>query len=49
MDSRLAYMRATSRVDSFRREAEQHVPRRRRTTRRAPRIPLVVMFLRAGR
>jgi hypothetical protein len=49
MDSRLAYMRATSRADSFRREADQHVPRRRRTMRRAPRIPLVVMFLRAGR
>jgi hypothetical protein len=49
MDPRLAYVMATSRTESFRRDAEHHVPRRRRTTRRAPRIPLVLMFLRAGR
>ena len=50
MDSRLAYVMATSRTESLRREAEQHVSRRRRrSTRRAPRMPLVLMFLRAGR
>lgn len=53
MDSRLAYVMATSRTESFRREAERHaldhVPRRRRSPRRAPRMPLVLMFLRVGR
>jgi hypothetical protein len=48
MDSRLAYVKATSRAEGFRHDAEQHVPRRRKS-RRAPRIPLVLMFLRAGR
>jgi hypothetical protein len=52
MDSRLAYVMATSRSESFRRDAERyaaHRIRRRRPTRRAPRIPLVLMFLRATR
>ena len=49
MDSRLAYVKATSRTEGFRSDAEHHVPRRRRTTRRAPRIPLVLMFLRVTR
>jgi hypothetical protein len=49
LDSRLAYVRATSQAESFRREAEHHVPRRRHSPRRAPGIPLVLMFLRAGR
>jgi hypothetical protein len=53
MDSRLAYVMATSRAESFRRDAAEHhaahrIPRRR-PTRRAPRIPLVLMFLRATR
>ncbi len=52
MDSRLAYVMATSRTESFRREAEHHArdhAPRRHSRRRAPRIPLVLMFLRAGR
>jgi hypothetical protein len=53
MDSRLAYVMANSRAESFRHDAAQyardHAPRRSRSTRRAPRIPLVLMFLRAGR
>jgi hypothetical protein len=49
MDSRLAYVMATTRAQDFRRDAEHHAPRRRRHTRRAPRIPFVLMFLRATR
>jgi hypothetical protein len=53
MDSRLAYVMANSRAESFRREAEHHTPRqrspRRHVRRRGPRMPLVLMFLRAGR
>jgi hypothetical protein len=53
MDPRLAYVMATSRTESFRRDAEHYTPRhrtpRRHSQRRAPRIPLVLMFLRAGR
>ena len=53
MDSRLAYVMATSRAETFRREAEAHHAARARSrrsrTRRAPRIPLVLMFLRATR
>ena len=53
MDSRLAYVKATSRAEGFRRDAEHHAPRRqtphRHSQRRAPRISLVLMFLRAGR
>ena len=48
MDPRLAYVMATSRAHDFRREAEQHTAHHRRV-RRAPRIPLVLMFLRAIR
>jgi hypothetical protein len=53
MDSRLAYVMATTRAESFRRDAEHYTPRRqtprRHSQRRAPRISLVLMFLRAGR
>jgi len=53
MDSRLAYVMATSRAHDFRRQAELHTAHRRpahqRPARRAPRIPLVLMFLRATR
>lgn len=52
MDSRLAYVMATSRAHDFRRQAELHTARprpARRASRRAPRISLVLMFLRATR
>ena len=53
MDSRLAYVMATSRAEDFRRDAEHHAPARKsdrhRRTRRSPRISLVLMFLRASR
>jgi hypothetical protein len=53
MDSRLAYVMADSHAHDLRRQAEQHAAHRRpadrRRARRAPRIPLVLMFLRATR
>lgn len=51
MDSRLAYVKATSRAQDFRRDAQRHSPAREsdRHRRRARRIALVTAMLHAHR